>query len=129
MRENTAVKSVFDKKLIKRWVLSSAFGLLLFTGLCCLFSLAVIKLPSLSDKAFYLAIGALSVSSLLCGFLSAEKKIKGLICGSVSGFIMCVGVYLLAAAVSGFSFSYKAVIILPTVIILSIVGAILKKNI
>lgn len=130
MRENTADKSLFDKNLIKRLLLSALFGLILFVVLCCLFSLAVLKIPSLSDKSFFLAVAALAVSSLICGFLSAKnKKIKGIVSGSISGFVMCVAVYIIAAAASGFSFSYKAVIILPTVMILSIAGAILKKNI
>jgi len=130
MRENTADKSLFDKNLIKRLLLSALFGLILFVVLCCLFSLAVLKIPSLSDKSFFLAVAALAVSSLICGFLSAKnKKLKGIVSGSISGFVMCVAVYIIAAAASGFSFSYKAVIILPTVMILSIAGAILKKNI
>ncbi len=130
MRENTADKSLFDIKLIKRLLLSALFGTILFVVLCCLFSLAVLKIPLLSDKSFLLAFAALAVSALFCGFLSAKnRKIKGIISGSASGFVMCAAVYLIAAAVSGFSFSYKAVIILPAVMILSIVGAILKKNI
>ncbi len=130
MRENTADKSLFDKNLIKRLLLSALFGLILFVVLCCLFSLAVLKIPSLSDKSFFLAVAALAVSALICGFLSAKnRKIKGIVSGSISGFVMCVAVYIVAAAASGFSFSYKAVIILPTVMILSIAGAILKKNI
>ena len=130
MRENTADKSVFDKKLIKRLLLSALFGLSLFIVLCCLLSLAVMKIPSLSGKSFYLALAALAVSALFCGFLSAKsRKIKGIISGSVSGFVMCAAVYLIAAAASGFSFSYKAIVILPVVMILSIAGAILKKNI
>lgn len=130
MRENTADKSLFDKKLIKRFLFSALFGIILFIVLCCLFSLAVLKIPSLSDKSFFLAFAALAVSSLLCGFLSAKnRKIKGIVSGSISGFLMCASVYIIAAMVSGFSFSYKAVIIFPTVMILSIAGAILKKNI
>ncbi len=130
MRENTADKSLFDIKLIKRLLLSALFGTILFVVLCCLFSLAVLKIPLLSDKSFFLAFADLAVSALLCGFLSAKnRKIKGIISGSASGFVMCAAVYLIAATVSGFSFSYKAVIILPAVMILSIVGAILKKNI
>lgn len=42
---------------------------------------------------------------------------------------MCAVIYLITAAASGFSFSYKAIIILPAVIISSVIGAILKKNI
>ena len=130
MRENTADKSLFDKKLIKRLLLSSLFGFILFVILSCLFSLAVMKIPSLSDKTFYLALVSLAVSALLCGFLSAKnRKLKGIVSGSISGIILCVAIYALAALASGFSFSYKAIIILPAVIILSIAGAILKKNI
>lgn len=130
MRENTADKSLFDKNLIKRLLLSALFGLILFAVLCCLFSLAVLKIPSLSDKSFFLAVAALAISALICGFLSAKnRKIKGIVSGSISGFVMCVAVYIIAAAASGFFFSYKAVVILPTVMILSIAGAILKKNI
>lgn len=55
MRENTADKSLFDKKLIKRFIFCALFGIILFVVLCCLFSLAVLKIPSLSDKSFFLA--------------------------------------------------------------------------
>lgn len=130
MRESSVGKSVFDKKLIKQLLLSSFFGVILFLVLSCLFSVIIMKNSAFSDKTLIFSLSALIVSSLLCGFLSAKKnKIKGVISGSISGFVMCAVIYLITAAASGFSFSYKAIIILPAVIISSIIGAILKKNI
>ena len=130
MRESSVGKAAFDKKLIKQLLLSSFFGVILFLILSCLFSIIIMKNSAFSDKTFIFSLITLIVSSLLCGFLSAKRnKIKGVISGSISGFVMCAVIYLITAVVSGFSFSYKAIIILPAVIISSIVGAILKKNI
>lgn len=130
MRESSVGKAAFDKKLIKQLLLSSFFGVILFLILSCLFSIIIMKNSAFSDKTFILSLITLIVSSLLCGFLSAKRnKLKGVISGSISGFVMCAIIYLITAAVSGFSFSYKAIIILPAVIISSIIGAILKKNI
>lgn len=130
MRESSVGKAAFDKKLIKQLLLSSFFGVILFLILSCLFSIIIMKNSAFSDKTFILSLITLVVSSLLCGFLSAKRnKLKGVISGSISGFVMCAIIYLITAAVSGFSFSYKAIIILPAVIISSIIGAILKKNI
>ncbi len=130
MRESSVGKAAFDKKIIKQLLLSSFFGVILFLVLSCLFSVIIMKNSAFSDKTLIFSLSALIVSSLLCGFLSAKKnKIKGVISGSISGFVMCAVIYLITAAASGFSFSYKAIIILPAVIISSIIGAILKKNI
>lgn len=130
MRESSVGKAAFDKKLIKQLLLSSFFGVILFLILSCLFSIIIMKNSAFSDKTFIFSLITLVVSSLLCGFLSAKRnKLKGVISGSISGLVMCAIIYLITAAVSGFSFSYKAIIILPAVIISSIVGAILKKNI
>ena len=130
MRESSVGKAAFDKKLIKQLLLSSFFGVILFLILSCLFSIIIMKNSAFSDKTFIFSLITLVVSSLLCGFLSAKRnKLKGVISGSISGFVMCAVIYLITAIVSGFSFSYKAIIILPAVIISSIVGAILKKNI
>lgn len=130
MRESSVGKAAFDKKLIKQLLLSSFFGVILFLILSCLFSIIIMKNSAFSDKMFILSLITLVVSSLLCGFLSAKRnKLKGVISGSISGFVMCAVIYLITAIVSGFSFSYKAIIILPAVIISSIIGAILKKNI
>ena len=130
MRESSVGKAAFDKKLIKQLLLSSLFGAILFLVLSCLFSIIIMKNSAFSDKTFIFSLITLIVSSLICGFLSAKRnKLKGVISGSISGFVMCAVIYLITAAVSGFSFSYKAIIILPAVIISSIVGAILKKNI
>lgn len=130
MRESSVGKAAFDKKLIKQLLLSSFFGVILFLILSCLFSIIIMKNSAFSDKTFIFSLITLVVSSLLCGFLSAKRnKLKGVISGSISGLVMCAVIYLITAIVSGFSFSYKAIIILPAVIISSIVGAILKKNI
>lgn len=130
MRESSGGKAAFDKKLIKQLLLSSFFGVILFLILSCLFSIIIMKNSAFSDKTFIFSLITLIVSSLLCGFLSAKRnKLKGVISGSISGFVMCAVIYLITAIVSGFSFSYKAIIILPAVIISSIIGAILKKNI
>ena len=130
MRESSVGKAAFDKKIIKQLLLSSFFGVILFLVLSCLFSIVRMKNSAFSDKMFVFSLSALVVSSLLCGFLSAKRnKLKGVISGSISGFLMCAGIYLITAAASGFSFSYKAIIILPAVIISSVIGAILKKNI
>lgn len=130
MRESSVSKAAFDKKLIKQLLLSSLFGVILFLVLSCLFSVIIMKNSAFSDKTLIFSLSALIVSSLFCGFLSAKRnKLKGVISGSISGFVMCAVIYLITAAASGFSFSYKAIIILPAVIISSIVGAILKKNI
>ena len=130
MRESSVGKAAFDKKLIKQLLLSSFFGVILFLILSCLFSIIIMKNSAFSDKTFILSLITLIVSSLLCGFLSAKRnKLKGVISGSISGLVMCAVIYLITAIVSGFSFSYKAIIILPAVIISSIIGAILKKNI
>lgn len=130
MRESSVGKAAFDKKLIKQLLLSSFFGVILFLALSCLFSVIIMKNSDFSDKTLVFSLVTLIVSSLFCGFLSAKKnKIKGVISGSISGFVMCTLIYLITAAASGFSFSYKAIIILPAVIISSIIGAILKKNI
>lgn len=130
MRESSVGKAAFDKKLIKQLLLSSFFGVILFLILSCLFSIIIMKNSAFSDKTFIFSLAALIVSSLICGFLSAKRnKLKGVISGSISGLIMCAVIYLITAIVSGFSFSYKAIIILPAVIISSIIGAILKKNI
>lgn len=130
MRESSVGKAAFDKKLIKQLLLSSFFGVILFLILSCLFSIIIMKNSAFSDKTFIFSLITLIVSSLLCGFLSAKRnKLKGVISGSISGFVMCAVIYLITAIVSGFSFSYKAIIILPAVIISSIIGAILKKNI
>ncbi len=130
MRESSVGKAAFDKKLIKQLLLSSFFGVILFLTLSCLFSIIIMKSSAFSDKTFIFSLVTLIVSSLLCGFLSAKRnKLKGVISGSISGFVMCAVIYLITAIVSGFSFSYKAIIILPAVIISSIIGAILKKNI
>lgn len=130
MRESSVGKAAFDKKLIKQLLLSSLFGAILFLVLSCLFSIIIMKNSAFSDKTFIFSLITLVVSSLLCGFLSAKRnKLKGVISGSISGLVMCAVIYLITAIVSGFSFSYKAIIILPAVIISSIVGAILKKNI
>lgn len=130
MRESSVGKAAFDKKLIKQLLLSSFFGAILFLILSCLFSIVIMKNSAFSDKTFVFSLAALVVSSLLCGFLSAKRnKLKGVISGSISGFLMCAVIYLITAAASGFSFSYKAIIILPAVIISSVIGAILKKNI
>ena len=130
MRESSVGKAAFDKKIIKQLLLSSFFGVILFLVLSCLFSIVIMKNSAFSDKTFVFSLAALVVSSLLCGFLSAKSnKLKGVISGSISGFLMCAVIYLITAASSGFSFSYKAIIILPAVIISSIIGAILKKNI
>lgn len=130
MRESSVGKAAFDKKLIKQLLLSSFFGVILFLILSCLFSIIIMKNSAFSDKTFIFSLITLIVSSLFCGFLSAKRnKLKGVISGSISGFIMCAVIYLITAIVSGFSFSYKAIIILPAVIISSIIGAILKKNI
>ncbi len=130
MRESSVGKAAFDKKLIKQLLLSSFFGVILFLVLSCLFSLIIMKNSAFSDKTLIFSLSVLIVSSLFCGFLSAKRnKLKGVISGSISGFVMCAVIYLITAVVSGFSFSYKAIIILPAVIISSIVGAILKKNI
>lgn len=130
MRESSVGKAAFDKKLIKQLLLSSLFGAILFLVLSCLFSIIIMKNSAFSDKTFIFSLITLIVSSLICGFLSAKRnKLKGVISGSISGLVMCAIIYLITAAVSGFSFSYKAIIILPAVIISSIVGAILKKNI
>ena len=129
MRESSVGKAAFDKKLIKQLLLSSFFGVILFLVLSCLFSI-IMKNSAFSDKTFVFSLAALIVSSLFCGFLSAKRnKLKGIISGSISGFIMCAVIYLITAIVSGFFFSYKAIIILPAVIISSVIGAILKKNI
>lgn len=130
MRESSVGKAAFDKKLIKQLLLSSFFGVILFLVLSCLFSIIIMKNSAFSDKTFIFSLITLIVSSLLCGFLSAKRnKLKGVISGSISGLVMCAVIYLITAVASGFSFSYKAIIILPAVIISSIVGAILKKNI
>ena len=130
MRESSVGKAAFDKKLIKQLLLSSFFGVILFLVLSCLFSIIIMKNSAFSDKTFIFSLITLIVSSLICGFLSAKRnKLKGVISGSISGLVMCAVIYLITAIVSGFSFSYKAIIILPAVIISSIVGAILKKNI
>lgn len=130
MRESSVGKAAFDKKLIKQLLLSSFFGVILFLVLSCLFSIIIMKNSAFSDKTFIFSLITLIVSSLFCGFLSAKRnKLKGVISGSISGFVMCAVIYLITAVASGFSFSYKAIIILPAVIISSIVGAILKKNI
>lgn len=130
MRESSVGKAAFDKKLIKQLLLSSFFGVILFLILSCLFSIIIMKNSAFSDKTFIFSLITLIVSSLLCGFLSAKRnKLKGVISGSISGLVMCTVIYLITAIVSGFSFSYKAIIILPAVIISSIIGAILKKNI
>ena len=130
MRESSVGKAAFDKKLIKQLLLSSFFGVILFLVLSCLFSIVIMKNSAFSDKMFIFSLITLIVSSLFCGFLSAKRnKLKGVISGSISGLIMCGVIYLITAAVSGFSFSYKAIIILPAVIISSVIGAILKKNI
>ena len=130
MRESSVGKAAFDKKLIKQLLLSSFFGVILFLTLSCLFSIIIMKNSAFSDKTFIFSLITLIVSSLFCGFLSAKRnKLKGVISGSISGFVMCAVIYLITAIVSGFSFSYKAIIILPAVIISSIIGAILKKNI
>lgn len=130
MRESSVGKAAFDKKLIKQLLLSSFFGVILFLILSCLFSIIIMKNSAFSDKTFIFSLITLIVSSLLCGFLSAKRnKLKGVISGSISGLVMCAVIYLITAIVSGFSFSYKAIIILPAVIISSIIGAILKKNI
>lgn len=130
MRESSVGKAAFDKKLIKQLLLSSFFGVILFLTLSCLSSIIIMKNSAFSDKTFIFSLITLIVSSLLCGFLSAKRnKLKGVISGSISGFVMCAVIYLITAIVSGFSFSYKAIIILPAVIISSIIGAILKKNI
>lgn len=130
MRESSVGKAAFDKKLIKQLLLSSFFGVILFLILSCLFSIIIMKNSAFSDKTFIFSLITLIVSSLLCGFLSAKRnKVKGVISGSISGFVMCAVIYLITAVASGFSFSYKAIIILPAVIISSIIGAILKKNI
>lgn len=130
MRESSVGKAAFDKKLIKQLLLSSFFGVILFLVLSCLFSLIIMKNSAFSDKTLIFSLSVLIVSSLFCGFLSAKRnKLKGVISGSISGFVMCAVIYLITAVVSGFSFSYKAIIILPAVIISSVIGAILKKNI
>lgn len=130
MRESSVGKAAFDKKLIKQLLLSSFFGVILFLVLSCLFSIIIMKNSAFSDKTFIFSLITLVVSSLFCGFLSAKRnKLKGVISGSISGFVMCAVIYLITAIVSGFSFSYKAIIILPAVIISNIIGAILKKNI
>lgn len=130
MRESSVGKPAFDKKLIKQLLLSSLFGVILFLVLSCLLSFVIMKNSAFSDKTFVFSLVALVVSSLLSGFLSAKRnKLKGVISGSISGFVMCSVIYLITAFASGFSFSYKAIIILPAVIISSVVGAILKKNI
>lgn len=131
MRESSVGKAAFDKKLIKQLLLSSFFGVILFLILSCLFLIIIImKNSAFSDKTFIFSLITLVVSSLFCGFLSAKRnKLKGVICGSISGFVMCAVIYLITAVASGFSFSYKAIIILPAVIISSVIGAILKKNI
>ena len=130
MRESSVGKAAFDKKLIKLLLLSSFFGVILFLILSCLFSIIIMKNSAFSDKTFILSLITLIVSSLLCGFLSAKRnKLKGVISGSISGLVMCAVIYLITAVASGFSFSYKAIIILPAVIISSVIGAILKKNI
>ncbi len=130
MRESSVGKAAFDKKLIKQLLLSSFFGVILFLILSCLFSIIIMKNSAFSDKTFIFSLITLIVSSLLCGFLSAKRnKVKGVISGSISGFVMCAVIYLITAVASRFSFSYKAIIILPAVIISSIIGAILKKNI
>lgn len=130
MRESSVGKAAFDKKLIKQLLLSSFFGVILFLILSCLFSIIIMKNSAFSDKTFIFSLITLIVSSLLCGFLSAKRnKLKGVISGSISGFVMCAVIYLITAVASGFSFSYKAIIILPAVVISSIIGAILKKNI
>lgn len=130
MRESSVGKAAFDKKLIKQLLLSSFFGVILFLILSCLFSIIIMKNSAFSDKTFIFSLITLIVSSLFCGFLSAKRnKLKGVICGSISGFVMCAVIYLITAVASGFSFSYKAIIILPAVIISSVIGAILKKNI
>ena len=129
MRESSVGKAAFDKKIIKQLLLSSFFGVILFLVLSCLLSIIIMKNSAFSDKTFVFSLAALVVSSLLCGFLSAKRnKLKGVISGSISGFLMCAVIYLITAAASGFSFSYKAIIILPAVIISSVIGAILKKN-
>lgn len=130
MRESSVGKAAFDKKLIKQLLLSSFFGVILFLILSCLFSIVIMKNSAFSDKTFIFSLITLIVSSLLCGFLSAKRnKLKGVISGSISGLVMCAVIYLITAIVSGFSFSYKAIIILPAVVISSVIGAILKKNI
>lgn len=130
MRESSVGKAAFDKKLIKQLLLSSFFGVILFLILSCLFSIIIMKNSAFSDKTFIFSLITLIVSSLLCGFLSAKRnKLKGVISGSISGLVMCAVIYLITAVASGFSFSYKAIIILPAVVISSIIGAILKKNI
>ncbi len=130
MRESSVGKAAFDKKLIKQLLLSSFFGVILFLILSCLFSIIIMKNSAFSDKTFIFSLITLIVSSLLCGFLSAKRnKLKGVISGSISGLVMCAVIYLITAIVSGFSFSYKAIIILPAVVISSVIGAILKKNI
>lgn len=130
MRESFVGKAAFDKKLIKQLLLSSFFGVILFLILSCLFSIIIMKNSAFSDKTFIFSLITLIVSSLLCGFLSAKRnKLKGVISGSISGLVMCAVIYLITAIVSGFSFSYKAIIILPAVVISSVIGAILKKNI
>ena len=130
MRESSVGKAAFDKKLIKQLLLSSLFGAILFLVLSCLFSIIIMKNSAFSDKTFIFSLITLIVSSLICGFLSAKRnKLKGVISGSISGLVMCAVIYLITAIGSGFSFSYKAIIILPAVIISSVIGAILKKNI
>ena len=44
-------------------------------------------------------------------------------------FVFSLAALVVSSLLSGFSFSYKAIIILPAVIISSVIGAILKKNI
>lgn len=88
MRESSVGKAAFDKKIIKQLLLSSFFGVILFLVLSCLFSIVIMKNSAFSDKTFVFSLAALVVSSLLCGFLSAKRnKLKGVISGSISGFL------------------------------------------
>ncbi len=130
MHENKKNTSLLNKSSLKVYLTASIISTAIFLGLSCLFAFINIKVNSLSDKLSVLAYASLIVSSLICGIISAKiKYVKGIISGCFGAILLLIELYIILAIFTGFNFSLNALLIIPIVLISSVIGAVIKKNI
>ena len=118
------------KRLLKSIIFGVIFSLLAATILVCITAVIVMKIGLLSaNLTDYIMIGIVSVACFFGGFVSARlNKASGLICGSLTGFVVFIAVTLAGLSSLSDTITLLTLIRFISTLLLSAIGGILGVN-
>lgn len=116
-------------ELILRSFKSGMISFIIFILISALITFVSMKNSFIKENFSFIGYAVLGICSLICGYLSAGKlKIRGIVSGSFSALFLIIAVYITFLIANNAEFTNTALLVIPVALVLSIIGAILRKN-